>query len=151
YYKLIKRSSSIVPGVEIDLLKRSIDCILELTDKGLLKSCHDVSEGGIGVCISEMLIGGNIGAKIDLSRVSPGLRSDFKLFSESNTRWVVEIEKKDVKRFENIVKKHDLLLYKIGYVEGERLEIIDGVKKVIDLGVSEITEKWHDYMWGVMG
>ena len=151
YYKLIKRSSSIVPGVEIDLLKRSIDCILELTDKGLLKSCHDVSEGGIGVCISEMLIGGNIGAKIDLSRVSPGLRSDFKLFSESNTRWVVEIEKKDVKRFENIVKKHDLLLYKIGYVEGERLEIIDGVKKVIDLGVSEITEKWHDYMWDVMG
>ncbi|HEX08767.1 MAG TPA: phosphoribosylformylglycinamidine synthase subunit PurL, partial [Thermoplasmatales archaeon] len=85
YYKLIGKFSSIVPKVKVDLLKRSINCILELIDKNLLKSCHDISEGGIGVCISEMIIGGDIGARIDLSKISSDLRADFKLFSETNT------------------------------------------------------------------
>ena len=151
YYKLIGKFSTIVPRVKIDLLKRSIDCILELTKKELLRSCHDVSEGGIGVCISEMLIGGNLGAEIDLSRVSPGLRSDFKLFSESNTRWVVEIEKKDVKRFENIVKKHNLPFYRIGSLGGDSLKITDTGKTIIHLSVSEIAENWYSYIWDVMG
>ena len=151
YYKLIGKFSTIVPRVKIDLLKRSIDCILELTKKELLRSCHDVSEGGFGVCISEMLIGGNLGAEIDLSRVSPGLRSDFKLFSESNTRWVVEIEKKDVKRFENIVKKHNLPFYRIGSLGGDSLKITDTGKTIIHLSVSEIAENWYSYIWDVMG
>ena len=151
YYKLIGKFSTIVPRVKIDLLKRSIDCILELTKKELLRSCHDVSEGGIGVCISEMLIGGNLGAEIDLSRVSPGLRSDFKLFSESNTRWVVEIEKKDVKRFENIVKKHNLPFYRIGSLGGDSLKITDTGKTIIHLSVSEIAENWYSYIWDIMG
>jgi len=151
YYKLIGKFSTIVPRVKIDLLKRSIDCILELTKKELLRSCHDVSEGGIGVCISEMLIGGNLGAEIDLSRVSPGLRSDFKLFSESNTRWVVEIEEKDVKRFENIVKKHNLPFYRIGSLGGDSLKITDTERTIIHLSVSEIAENWYSYIWDVMG
>ena len=151
YYKLIGKFSTIVPRVKIDLLKRSIDCILELTEKELLRSCHDVSEGGIGVCISEMLIGGDLGAEIDLSRVSPGLRSDFKLFSESNTRWAVEIEKKDVKRFENIVKKHNLPFYRIGSLKGDSLKITDTGKTIIHLSVSEIAENWYSYIWDIMG
>ncbi|MCD6572316.1 MAG: phosphoribosylformylglycinamidine synthase subunit PurL [Thermoplasmata archaeon] len=151
YYKLIGKFSTIVPRVKIDLLKRSIDCILELTEKELLRSCHDVSEGGIAVCISEMLIGGDLGAEIDLSRVSPGLRSDFKLFSESNTRWAVEIEKKDVKRFENIVKKHNLPFYRIGSLKGDSLKITDTGKTIVNLSVSEIAENWYSCIWDIMG
>jgi len=151
YYKLIGKFSSIVPKVKVDLLKRSINCILELIDKNLLKSCHDISEGGIGVCISEMIIGGDIGARIDLSKISSDLRADFKLFSETNTRWIVEIEKDDIKRFENIVKKYDLSFYRIGNVEGYTLKILDNNRTLVDLSISELAEKWRGYIWNTMG
>lgn len=62
---------------------------------GLIKSCHDCSEGGVGVTIAEMVIAGRIGARIDLGS---GTSSDAAtlMFSESLGRFVVEVAPGDV-------------------------------------------------------
>ncbi|MDY6959956.1 MAG: AIR synthase-related protein, partial [Halobacteriota archaeon] len=78
-----------VPDVDPAELKRNMDILLSLIWDGKILACHDVSDGGIGIALSEMLIGGDCGADVDLCRIK-GLRSDIKLFSESNTRWIVE-------------------------------------------------------------
>ena len=62
---------------------------------GLVRACHDLSEGGLAVALAEMAFAGEIGAQVGLAAVpyegGPG-RDDFVLFSESNSRFVVEVE-----------------------------------------------------------
>ncbi len=72
---------------------------------GLVRSCHDVSEGGIAVAISEMAIGGVIGARVDLAAV-PGddlLDGTLTAFSESLGRLLVEVRSGDAEEFERIM------------------------------------------------
>ena len=60
---------------------------------GLIRACHDVSEGGIAVAVAEMAIGGRLG--VDMSQC--GFATDPQwLFSESNSRFIVEVAPKDV-------------------------------------------------------
>jgi len=61
---------------------------------GLLRSCHDLSEGGLAVAIAEMAFAGGIGADVtDLSATgSPTLSDVERCFSESPTRFLVEVE-----------------------------------------------------------
>jgi phosphoribosylformylglycinamidine synthase len=71
-----------------------------ITD-GLVRSCHDLSEGGLAVAVAEMAFSGEIGAEIDLAKVpgSDKLSNDIEtLFSESNTRFLVEVRPDDVER-----------------------------------------------------
>jgi phosphoribosylformylglycinamidine synthase len=79
--------------------------LLACMKKQYIVACHDVSEGGLGACLAEMVIGGDIGATIDISEVANELRTDFKIFSESNTRWVVEVKKESQTEFEKQMKK----------------------------------------------
>ena len=76
---------------------------------------HDCSEGGIGVSAAEMAFSGGLGMEIFLGEVpfasksqipnpKSKNRNDFVLFSESNSRFIVEVEKKKQKAFEKILK-----------------------------------------------
>ena len=149
YYNTLGIEGGTVPKTDTKILKNSINGMLSVIKKGLIVSSHDVSEGGIGVCISEMCIGGDIGAEIDISKVSKELRSDFKLFSESNTRWIVEASKE--KEFENELKKHDTSFIKIGKIKGKNLVIKDNSKPIINQKVSVLSDIWKNEIWNIMG
>ncbi len=60
---------------------------------GVALSCHDCSEGGLAVAITEMAIGGQLGCTVDLAAVPTAgpMNADHVLFSESNARYVVEV------------------------------------------------------------
>ena len=148
YYKAIDIDGGIVPKTDIKVLKNAMSSVLSAIEKGFVAACHDVSEGGIGVCLSEMCIGGDIGANIDLSIVSKELRSDFKLFSESNTRWIIEVKKDRTKDFEKIMKSS---FVKIGEVKGNKLIIKDNNKKIVDLKVNILRDCWSSPIWNIMG
>ena len=120
-------------------------------EKGYLTSCHDVSEGGIAVSLSEMAIGGNIGAIIDISKINENLREDFILFSESNTRWIVEIKNKYCVNFEKILKKFDIPFIKIGNTLGTKIIIKNNAKKIIKTDINLIREKWKTSISNLMG
>ena len=67
------------------------DCSILCTrrfEQGLVRSCHDLSEGGLAVAAAEMAFAGGVGA--DLTAAPEA--DDVWLFSESPTRWLVEIE-----------------------------------------------------------
>ncbi len=53
---------------------------------GLVRSCHDLSEGGLAVAAAEMAFAGGIGVELNDS-LTPA-----DLFSESNSRFLVEVE-----------------------------------------------------------
>jgi phosphoribosylformylglycinamidine synthase len=62
--------------------------------RGLVRSCHDLSEGGLAVALAEMALAGGLGAQVSLRDVpcEPGAAQDFLLlFSESPSRFVLEV------------------------------------------------------------
>jgi phosphoribosylformylglycinamidine synthase len=151
YYNVINVDGGVVPKTDINILKNCMKALLMAIDKKLIVSCHDISEGGLGVCISEMCIGGDIGAQINLSNVSKNLRSDFKLFSESNTRWVVEVEKEKQKNFEKTLKENKTPFVKIGEIKSDKIVIEDNGKKIIDQKISNLRDIWKNTIWNIMG
>ena len=151
YYNIMNIEADNVPKTDTKLLKNCMSGILYAIEKGCIASCHDISEGGIGVCISEMAIGGDIGAIVDLSEVGTNLRADFKLFSESNTRWIIEIKKERKKDFEKILEKNKTPFVKIGNTGEKNLTIKDGEKTVLSLPVSTLRSQWKNAIWDIMG
>ncbi|RMG80845.1 MAG: phosphoribosylformylglycinamidine synthase subunit PurL [Chloroflexi bacterium] len=69
---------------------------------GLVRACHDCSEGGWAVTLAEMCIGGGLGAEFDLCAIPAegGLSDTARAFAESLTRFVVEVHPEDAPRFE---------------------------------------------------
>jgi phosphoribosylformylglycinamidine synthase len=120
-----------------------MNALREAMQAGLIASCHDLSEGGLGVAVCEMLLGGDIGASIDLAGVNPEMRSDYKLFSESNTRWVVEVWRDERRRFEDWLKERSVYVTKIGETGGEkRVGICDRNKELVEISLEEVREAW---------
>jgi phosphoribosylformylglycinamidine synthase len=151
YYDIMKIDGGSVPKVDIILLKNSMKSILSSIEKKLVESCHDISEGGIGVCISEMAIGGDIGAEVDLTNISQNLRSDFKIFSESNTRWIIEVKKEKQISFEKELKNNNITFTIIGITKGKNVLIINNKKILINQKVNILRELWKNSIWKIMG
>jgi phosphoribosylformylglycinamidine synthase len=109
HYNLVNDlTGGIVPNVNTDEAVKVFSAVHLAIKKGLIRSCHDLSEGGLAVAVAEMAFAGGVGAKVNLTDVAvpaiePGddaaafSRGNVAdpaavLFSESNTRFLVEVE-----------------------------------------------------------
>ncbi|NLU45615.1 MAG: phosphoribosylformylglycinamidine synthase subunit PurL [Euryarchaeota archaeon] len=132
-----------VPTVDADNLKRLTDGLLKAMDKKLVLSCHDCSDGGLAVAVAEMCISGGIGADLDLAELG-AMDTAVKLYSESNTRWVVEVERKNASRFEKLFKG---AAKRIGVTGGDHLAVNEAAVRI---PVSELRISWHDPLGDAM-
>ncbi len=147
YLKLLGISSTTVPVVDPKALQERMDALISAIQNGFIASCHDISEGGSAICMAEMVIGGDVGARIDLSRIEK-MRDDHKLFSESNTRWIVEVKRDRAKEFE---KAFPGAIFRIGEVGGNTLLIKNDDRTLIDLPVKELRDAWSATLYDYMG
>jgi len=133
-----------VPAVDVDNLIALMDKMLAAMDKSLVRACHDCSDGGLAVAVSEMCISGDIGADIDLKEMG-SLETERKLYSESNTRWIAEVRPENEAAFREILGDDAKLIGRIG---GDRLTIKEAG---VDLAVTELRKAWNDPVWKIMG
>jgi phosphoribosylformylglycinamidine synthase len=98
----------------------------KVISKGLIESAHDCSEGGLAVAISEMAFAGNKGVEIELGMVSSNTELiDIELlFSESNSRFVVEVSKANSVAFEKVMA--DSVVSCVGCVNKTDKVLING-------------------------
>ena len=135
-----------VPRVNPHKAKELMDKLSRATEKGLVKACHDLSEGGLGIAVAEMAFAGGFGAIVHLKSVPLEEsidRDDFILFSESNTRFLVEVAPKNGAEFEKMME--GIKLAAIGRVtDAETLEIygLNG-RKVVDTSIQELKDAWQ--------
>ena len=147
YYKLRGVEGGIVPRTDPKVLKRSMVALLDTMKAGLVASCHDLSEGGLAVAVCEMSMGGDSGVYIDIGAVNPELRSDYKLFSESNTRWVVEVQRVVAGRFEALMATHDVCIIEIGTViKDKRVSISDNGTELVDISIDAVRAAWGNHL-----
>jgi phosphoribosylformylglycinamidine synthase len=112
---------------------------------GLVASCHDLSDGGLGVALAESAFSGGLGGRISLARliVDTVDRDDTALFSESACRLLVSVAPDKRQAFEYVLAGFPIC--RIGEVAaGPRLEV-DGLQKagVIDVDVWELRKEWQ--------
>lgn len=113
---------------------------------GLLSSAHDVSDGGVGVCLAEACIGAGLGCRVRLpgdESVAPAAR----LFSEEPTRIVVSFAAADLDQVRRVCEAHGVPWEAIGEVTGDRL-VIEGV---LDLPVPELAARHHRALEPIVG
>ena len=149
YYKLKGFVGKTVPRVRHEA-KSSMDAITTAMDAGFIKACHDLSEGGLGVAVAEMAFTGGHGAELYLRNV-PRLkieRNDYLLFSESNSRFLVEAPQKCKENFEKTMKNTPYAL--IGRVKKEnRLSLYDlNNELIVDVGLDELRTAWKGALEG---
>jgi phosphoribosylformylglycinamidine synthase len=118
--------------------------VTKAIDAGCVRACHDLSEGGLGVAVAEMAFSGGLGVEIDLQQI-PALqvgRDDFLLFSESNSRFLLEVPSACIDDFEAIVDGS--FHAPIGRVTGDPRLVVKGLegREVINLGVKRLREAW---------
>jgi len=90
-------------------------------DLELVESCHDCSDGGLGVSLAESSFSGGYGMEIDLSKIpeSGVSRNDYLFFSESPSRFILTIKPGNKGRFETIMQGN--VFAEIGKVTDEPL------------------------------
>ncbi len=99
------------PQVAASTAKKLFHAIHAAINSGLVRSCHDLSEGGLAVAIAEMAFAGEIGADLQFSPLGE-LADDVLLFSESPTRWLVEVTPDNSAEFARCF--HNLPIFDIG-------------------------------------
>ncbi len=115
--------------------------MLEAIKKGLIKSAHDISEGGLAVCLAESAFMGGVGFDISVDELGED-RVDFLLFGETPTRIVISFEEKEKTRLEELAKKHGIQFIILGKTEGNRLIIRNRGNPVINM-----TLEHGEYIW----
>ena len=91
YHLVLGRQGGTVPTVDLELAPRIYRKVHQAMEKGLIRSCHDLSEGGLAVAAAEMAFAGGIGADITQPG-DPQLGDEALLYSESPSRFLLEVK-----------------------------------------------------------
>jgi phosphoribosylformylglycinamidine synthase II len=143
YFRMKRLQGGTVPKVEVEVASSLYRTMNRVLDQPFAKACHDISSGGLAVALAEMCFGRMLGATINLAEVQSGkskLTPAELLFSESNSRFLVEIQQGEEDKFEKIMK--GFVFAKIGNVSSEKIQILDSSRRIADLSVRECLESW---------
>jgi phosphoribosylformylglycinamidine synthase subunit PurSL len=134
-----------VPRVDAKEAIKKYRALHKAIGAGLVASCHDCSDGGLGVALAETAFAGGLGMNIDLNDVPycGRKRNDYVLFSETASRFVVTVHPQDQSRFEKIMAGN--IVNEIGFVSADGLFRITGLggKEIIKKEIGKLKDAWQ--------
>ncbi len=138
YLELVHGMVAGRPTIDLGMERRVQHCCLEAISRGIIKSAHDCSEGGLLVAIAESCISGNLGFRAEGWKVTGRLDASF--FGELQSRIIVSISEDSVSKLVKVAKKWEVPLSFLGKVGGKRM-VIDGY---VDLPLAKVARAWQD-------
>jgi phosphoribosylformylglycinamidine synthase len=87
------------PAVDLKMAPQIFRHLHEAMRNGLIRSCHDLSEGGLAVAVAEMAFAGGVGADVTGLREIGAEDDAVLLFSESASRFIVEVAPEELLAF----------------------------------------------------
>jgi len=146
YYKMLGFTGNNIPRVDPVYGKALMEKLSRAMSDGNIRACHDCSEGGMAVAMAEMAFAGGLGMNIkfntaDLPKLQEILPEEKFLFSESNTRFIVEVA--DEKKFLRAMAGAPL--WKLGIVSKGRAFRVTDFKGniIIDTTIDKLKESWQ--------
>jgi len=145
YYKIHGHLGANVPQTNLSQAPVIASRIAEAIRRGLVRSCHDCSEGGLAAALAEMAFAGAFGIEADLRGLplSPDcVTPAAALFSESTARYLVEVEPQHYDAFAKLML--NVPFGQLGEViEDKKLLIRDTQQKtVIEAELDILKEAW---------
>ncbi len=138
------------PRCDLEVAKILHATVLGLIQEGVVKSAHDCSEGGLGVCVAESCISRRdaretpswLGATLDFSdEAFSKLRLDALLFGETQNRIVMTTAALDAGRVLKQAERMGVPAWRLGTVGGDRL-VLRRAESEWSVDLSELHEPW---------
>ena len=142
YQKLVTGGISGRPP-QLDLQKEASlqQLVLTAIRQGLVKSAHDLSEGGLAVALAESCFGEEIGAMVELTTE---LRDDVALFSESQSRILLSVDADQADAVLAMAEQLSVPARVIGKTGGARLVVNVNGKEAVNAPLSDLKAAWKD-------
>lgn len=145
YYAQLGYLGVQVPQPNFKAVETELRAVLDAIEEGLVLAAHDISEGGLIVCLAEMMAGGRgkgqFGVSVDIRELGP-LRSDKKLFSETGG-FVLEISEEASDDFLALCRGYGLNPICLGNTVLEQsFAIFENAKPLLVLAKAQVVEIW---------
>jgi phosphoribosylformylglycinamidine synthase len=130
------------PRLDLDVEAALQDFLRRAAARGLLRSAHDLSDGGLGVALAESVfgpLGETMGASIALETRR---RAEAVLFSESQSRILVSVAPSKAGEIERLADEASVPLSRLGVTGGEHLEVRVNGERTMSRTVGSLREAW---------
>ncbi|HUS90721.1 MAG TPA: phosphoribosylformylglycinamidine synthase subunit PurL [Phycisphaerae bacterium] len=146
HYLLVEgaQTGNDVPPVDLATNTRVMRALQAAIESGTVRSCHDLSEGGLAVGAAEMAFAGGLGVDLDLAALptNGSIPDAARLFAESAGRFLVEVAPAHYDAFLRLVK--DCPFAELGKVtDSARIVLRNGAKPLIDLPLADAKSAWQ--------
>ena len=129
------------PIVNLTNEKNNGEAVLNLINRDLVLSAHDISSGGIILALSEMSMGTEFGIKIEKPKELRNLNEYF--FGEDQGRYILEIDQNNLAKVEKILNKSNIHYENIGLTQRAYFEII-GEMKLDNNALFKANNQWYN-------
>jgi phosphoribosylformylglycinamidine synthase II len=144
YFSGLGLIGNMCPKVDGELALKIYKAVEKAMKKGLVRSAHDVSDGGLAVALAESAFAGGFGADIDCSAIPQAgvFRDDYLLFSESQSRFVLTIHEEHLDQVSRLFKQTPYGI--VGKVTKELRLRIRGIygATIVDSDVMRLKDAW---------
>ncbi len=127
--------------------KLTMERLSTAIQNGVVRSCHDCSEGGIAVAAAEMAFAGGYGMHLNLEPIPTGdtstITDDVLLFSESTSRFIVEVEPQHEATYKTCMA--DVPTAHIGTVIADTAFIVTGTngEHIVETSIDVLKSAWQ--------
>lgn len=134
-----------VPKVDASYSKNVFATVHASIDACEIRSCHDLSEGGLAVAAAEMSLAGGLGMNLSVTSMEhDGLTAPELLFSESNTRFLIEVTPENAEAIMGRFLAAGVPLTKLGeVVSTDQVKVDSDGTLVLEVGITEAKEAWQ--------
>ena len=134
--------TSALPHVDLAAARATFAHLYTAITAGLVRACHDLNEGGLAVAAAEMAMAGELGLDLDIALIAGTTSQQARLFSETPSRFLVEIAPTQAAAFE--AHMAEVIIAAVGEVRAEReLLLRDGEETLARLSIGELKVTWQ--------
>ena len=134
YYNLYGELGKNIPRPDLDEVKKQIFAVTDSIDKEIILSCHDISDGGLALALSEMTFHNNIGCDVNIS----GRVSDNKMLFSETGGFILEVPTDRFNQLQSVFSAFEIELFKIGTTGGTKIII----NNLVNIDVDKAKDKW---------
>jgi phosphoribosylformylglycinamidine synthase II len=134
------------PSVDLNAEKSLQEFLISQIENGRVRAAHDLSEGGLLVCLSEMLFDTDgLGASVSLNGLGQSGRLDALLFGESQARAVIAVRTEDSDAIMRVAEQMQLPADLLGKTnDSDQLQVEVTGQPVISTNVSDLKKAWEN-------
>jgi phosphoribosylformylglycinamidine synthase len=128
------------PAIDLTAEKRLIECLVALARQGLIRSAHDVSDGGLAVMLAESCFASEgLSAQVRLKGIEP---AETALFGERGARAVVSVSPGSLARVEAVARQYGVATCEVGNVARGEFRIEYNGRAAVSAAIEALRDAW---------